>query len=212
MVNIRIDAAMSINIRYRLIQFVEILLWLGAAAGLGQIASRLWNMRDQGWRAMLDVAVPGLLGIGAGMAALIVLIGIYHNTRRQGEALQLMAKQGAGGMRRLPGVARGEVAAAAAAEPRAVFAAPEPAYPQQPAPAPSYAPQPAPAPAVARATPAADPVHSTPTLVESAPVIPHAEPAPQIIEPPAEHRLATAKPVAPAPVLRAASRRLGPAN
>ena len=99
---------MSINIRYRLIQFVEILLWLGAAAGLGQIASRLWNMRDQGWRPMLDVAVPGLLGIGAGMAALIVLIGIYHNTRRQGDALDRLAKQGAGGLRRLPGAARAD--------------------------------------------------------------------------------------------------------
>ena len=42
---------MRLNIRYRLIQIVEFLLWLGAAAGLGQIASRLWNMRDQGWRA-----------------------------------------------------------------------------------------------------------------------------------------------------------------
>ena len=199
---------MSINIRYRLIQFVEILLWLGAAAGLGQIASRLWTMRDQGWRAMLDVAVPGLLGIGAGMAALIVLIGIYHNTRRQGEALHRMAQQGAGGMRRLPGAARGEAAPAAAA-PRMVFASPQPVYAPQPALAPVYAPQPAPAPAVVHATPAPVPVHSTPTLVESAPVIPHAEPAPQIVEPPAEHRAA---PAAPAPVLRGASRRLGPAS
>lgn len=198
---------MSINIRYRLIQFVEILLWLGAAAGLGQIASRLWAMRDQGWRAMLDVAVPGLLGIGAGMAALIVLIGIYHNTRRQSEALHRMAKQGAGGMRRLPGAARTADAAPVAAAPRAVFTPP----------APAAQPVPTPAPAVVHAAPVQAPAPS-PAVVHASPepaaVIPHTEPAPQtqVVEKAAKPRVVAARPATPAPVLRAASRRLGPAN
>ncbi|WP_299474757.1 hypothetical protein [uncultured Paracoccus sp.] len=140
---------MRLNIRYRLIQIVEFLLWLGAAAGLGQIASRLWNMRDQGWRAMLDVAVPGLLGIGAGMAGLIVLIGIYHNTRRNADAMERLAKQGAGTMRRLPGAARAEVAAAAAqpVQPVPVTRAAVPVAPPEPAPViPDVVPEPLPEP------------------------------------------------------------------
>ncbi|MFD1794574.1 hypothetical protein FQV27_07205 [Paracoccus aurantiacus] len=104
---------MRVNIRYRLIQFVEILLWLGAAAGLGTLARRIWALRDQGWRAMLDLAAPGLLTIGAVMAVLVVLIGIYHNTRRNADALDRLARQGAGGMRRLSGAVRTDMAAPA---------------------------------------------------------------------------------------------------
>ncbi|TKW67267.1 MAG: hypothetical protein DI616_06305 [Paracoccus denitrificans] len=194
---------MSINIRYRLIQVVEILLWVGLAAGLGQIASRLWNMRDQGWRAMLDVAVPGLLGIGAGMAALIVLIGIYHNTRRQGEALDRLAKQGAGGMRRLPGAARHD--AAQMAGPASLPAAPPNAasravFPPQPAPAATSSPAPV-------ATSSANPVVSdgAPAL-SSAPVIPHAEPVTLPPDPGQEVSKPIARPQ------RAGARRLGPAS
>ncbi|WBU60509.1 hypothetical protein [Paracoccus albus] len=104
---------MTVNIRYRLIQIVEVLLWLGAIIGTVQFALRAWAVREQGWRTMLDIAAPGLLAIGAAMAGLLVLIGIYHNTRRHGEALERLAKQGAGGIRRLPGVGRTDTAAAA---------------------------------------------------------------------------------------------------
>ena len=124
MASIRTDRIMSVNIRYRLIQIVEILLWLGAIIGTLQFALRAWAVREQGWRAMLDIAGPGLLAIGAALAGLLVLIGIYHNTRRHGEALDRLAKQGAGGIRRLSGAGRAETAAVPASNRRIASAAP----------------------------------------------------------------------------------------
>ena len=108
MASIRTDRGMKMHIRYRLIQILEIVLWHGAVAGVGMVARDAWALREQGYAAMLDAAGPGLLAIGAAMAALIVLIGIYHNARRSAEAMDRMSRQSAGGMRRLPGVARDE--------------------------------------------------------------------------------------------------------
>ncbi|MDO5642161.1 MAG: hypothetical protein Q4G26_07205, partial [Paracoccus sp. (in: a-proteobacteria)] len=124
---------MMSNIRYRLIQIVEILLWLGALAGLARIALHAWQVRDAGVMAMLELAGPPLLALGGAMAGLIVLIGVYHNTRRNTEAVERLAKQGAGSLRRLPGAARPESAAVPPATSRRMsFAAPEP-EPQPPA-------------------------------------------------------------------------------
>ena len=211
---------MKMHIRYRLIQILEIVLWLGAVAGVGMVARDAWALREQGYAAMLDAAGPGLLAIGAAMAALIVLIGIYHNARRSAEAMDRMSRQSAGGMRRLPGVARDEalvpavvpapVVAAPVAAP-VVAAAPAPVAVQPapvtapPAPMPVAPPvvvaAPAPAPV---APPAPAPVFTTPTMVEPepAPVTPHIVAA------------NTAAPeIRPAPQrLRAGIRRLGPAT
>ena len=224
MASIRTDRGMKMHIRYRLIQILEIVLWLGAVAGVGMVARDAWALREQGYAAMLDAAGPGLLAIGAAMAALIVLIGIYHNARRSAEAMDRMSRQSAGGMRRLPGVARNEalvpavvpapVVAVPVAAPVAapvVAAAPAPVAVQPapvtapPAPMPVAAPvvvaAPAPAPV---APPAPAPVFTTPTMVEPepAPVTPHIVAA------------NTAAPeIRPAPQrLRAGIRRLGPAT
>lgn len=224
MASIRTDRGMKMHIRYRLIQILEIVLWLGAVTGVGMVARDAWALREQGYAAMLDAAGPGLLAIGAAMAALIVLIGIYHNARRSAEAMDRMSRQSAGGMRRLPGVARDEalvpavvpapVVAVPVAAPVAapvVAAAPAPVAVQ---PAPVTAPPalmpvappvvvaaPAPAPV---APPAPAPVFTTPTMVEPepAPVTPHIVAA------------NTAAPeIRPAPQrLRAGIRRLGPAT
>lgn len=220
MASIRTDRGMKMHIRYRLIQILEIVLWLGAVAGVGMVARDAWALREQGYAAMLDAAGPGLLAIGAAMAALIVLIGIYHNARRSAEAMDRMSRQSAGGMRRLPGVARDEalvpavvpapVVAAPVAAP-VVAAAPAPVAVQPapvtapPAPMPVAPPvvvaAPAPAPV---APPAPAPVFTTPTMVEpeTAPVTPHIVAA------------NTAAPeIRPAPQrLRAGIRRLGPAT
>ena len=220
MASIRTDRGMKMHIRYRLIQILEIVLWLGAVAGVGMVARDAWALREQGYAAMLDAAGPGLLAIGAAMAALIVLIGIYHNARRSAEAMDRMSRQSAGGMRRLPGVARDEalvpavvpapVVAAPVAAP-VVAAAPAPVAVQPapvtapPAPMPVAPPvvvaAPAPAPV---APPAPAPVFTTPTMVEPepAPVTPHIVAA------------NTAAPeIRPAPQrLRAGIRRLGPAT
>ena len=224
MASIRTDRGMKMHIRYRLIQILEIVLWLGAVAGVGMVARDAWALREQGYAAMLDAGGPGLLAIGAAMAALIVLIGIYHNARRSAEAMDRMSRQSAGGMRRLPGVARDEalvpavvpapVVAVPVAAPVAapvVAAAPAPVAVQPapvtapPAPMPVAPPvvvaAPAPAPV---APPAPAPVFTTPTMVEPepAPVTPHIVAA------------NTAAPeIRPAPQrLRAGIRRLGPAT
>lgn len=202
---------MSLNIRYRLIQILEIVLWLGAVTGVGMVARDAWALREQGYAAMLDAAGPGLLAIGAAMAALIVLIGIYHNARRSAEAMDRMSRQSAGGMRRLPGVARDEALVPAVVPAPVVAAAPAPVAVQPapvtapPAPMPVAPPvvvaAPAPAPV---APPAPAPVFTTPTMVEPepAPVTPHIVAA------------NTAAPeIRPAPQrLRAGIRRLGPAT
>ncbi|WBU64338.1 hypothetical protein [Paracoccus aerodenitrificans] len=104
---------MTVNIRYRLILILEVLLWLGAVAGVAVYAMRAWAVREEGMRAMIGIAGPGLLAVGAAVIALLVLIGIYHNTRRNAEATERLARQGAGGVRRLPGSARAEVSAQA---------------------------------------------------------------------------------------------------
>lgn len=201
---------MKMHIRYRLIQILEILLWLGAVAGLGMVARNAWALRDQGYGAMLDAAGPGLLAIGAAMAALIVLIGIYHNSRRSAEAMDRMSRQSASGARRLPGALRGDVPAAVMPAPAPAAAyAPAPAYPAPVAkpvavavPAPVAAPAPVTAPVAA---PAPAPVFSAPApnVAEPAPVIPHVvtEAAPS----PEPARVAR-------PVMRAGLRRLGPAH
>ncbi|WBU53865.1 hypothetical protein [Paracoccus sp. SCSIO 75233] len=144
---------MTVNIRYRLIQILEIILWLGAFAGLVLLGMRLWAMQGQGWRAMLNMAAPGLLGIGAGMAVLIVLIGIYHNTRRHADALDRLARQGAGSVRRLQGVSRAEQGAAPQVQP--VKLQPDPVMPQYMAPQPAAAPAPVTAPSVTQVADAA---------------------------------------------------------
>ncbi|MFV0292892.1 MAG: hypothetical protein ACK5II_06630 [Paracoccus sp. (in: a-proteobacteria)] len=128
---------MIVNIRYRLIQILEIILWLGAAAGLGTIVREAWGLRDQGSAAMLDTAGPGLLAGGAIMAALIVLIGVYHNGRRNADAMERLLRQGTGIShtqkantgRRLPGATRTENAAqpATVLHPTSI---PEPAAPK----------------------------------------------------------------------------------
>ena len=221
MASIRTDRGMKMHIRYRLIQILEIVLWLGAVAGVGMVARDAWALREQGYAAMLDAAGPGLLAIGAAMAALIVLIGIYHNSRRSAEAMDRMSRQSTGGMRRLPGVARGDapvpavVPAPAVAAPAAVpvaapvvAAAPVPVA-MQPAPMMAApAPMPVAAPVVAApapvAPPAPAPVFTTPTMVEPAPapVTPHVVPANSAMPDPR-----------PAPQrLRAGIRRLGPAS
>ena len=202
---------MKMHIRYRLIQILEIVLWLGAVTGVGMVARDAWALREQGYAAMLDAAGPGLLAIGAAMAALIVLIGIYHNARRSAEAMDRMSRQSAGGMRRLPGVARDEALVPAVVPAPVVAAAPAPVAVQPapvtapPAPMPVAPPvvvaAPAPAPV---APPAPAPVFTTPTMVEPepAPVTPHIVAA------------NTAAPeIRPAPQrLRAGIRRLGPAT
>ena len=187
---------MSLNIRYRLIQILEILLWLGGAVGLSNVARRAWGARDQGWRAMMDLAAPGLMAVGALMAALIVLIGIYHNSRRNADALERLARQGAGTLRRLPGAARPE----AAQVPQTALPQAAAASQAVPAPAPVFSPTPQPVPAPAPAPPAA--------MSDDAP---HFPPAPQIrtaAAPPPE----PAAPQGPPPVLRGCGRRLGPAS
>ncbi|HMQ42542.1 MAG TPA: hypothetical protein PKC09_14865, partial [Paracoccus sp. (in: a-proteobacteria)] len=86
---------------------------------------------------------------GGGGRVLIVLIGIYHNTRRNADAMERLAKQGAGTMRRLPGAARAEVAAAAAqpVQPVPVTRAAVPVAPPEPAPViPDVVPEPLPEP------------------------------------------------------------------
>ena len=228
MASIRTDRGMKMHIRYRLIQILEIVLWLGAVAGVGMVARDAWALREQGYSAMLDAAGPGLLAIGAAMAALIVLIGIYHNSRRSAEAMDRMSRQSAGGMRRLPGVARGDapvpamvpapvvaapvpvaapvaapVVAAASApvavQPAPVMAAPAPMPVAAPAVPPVVVAAPAPV-----APPAPAPVFTTPTMVEPepAPVTPHVVPANSAMPDPR-----------PAPQrLRAGIRRLGPAS
>lgn len=200
---------MSVIIRYRLIQILEILLWLGAVAGIAMVASRVWPLREQGVRAMLDAATPSLLAIGAAMAALIVLIGIYHNSRRSAEAMDRMSRQGAGGMRRLPGAVRG---ADAIVSPAPVQPAPVQAAVVQPAPVPVAPVVAAPAPAPA-APPAPQPVAPAPAA--SAPVM--AEPEPALVTP---HIVAATPAPQPTPqptrvarpVMRSGIRRLGPAN
>lgn len=224
MASIRTDRGMKMHIRYRLIQILEIVLWLGAVTGAGMVGRDAWALREQGYAAMLDAAGPGLLAIGAAMAALIVLIGIYHNARRSAEAMDRMSRQSAGGMRRLPGVARDEAlvpavvpapvvavpvaapvaAPVVAADPAPVAVQPAPVT-APPAPMPVAPPvvvaAPAPAPV---APPAPAPVFTTPTMVEPepAPVTPHIVAA------------NTAAPeIRPAPQrLRAGIRRLGPAT
>ncbi|NHF73936.1 hypothetical protein [Paracoccus xiamenensis] len=178
---------MTVNIRYRLIQILEILLWLGAVAGVGMVARDAWALREQGASAMLDAAGPGLLAIGAAMAALIVLIGIYHNSRRSAEAMDRLSRQGAGGMRRLPGAQRGADLPVQPAVPPAapVAVTPAPVAPPVPVAAPVFS---TPAPVVTEPEPASAPV--TPHIVESAPADPRPEPQ----------------------RLRAGIRRLGPAN
>ncbi|MBA4490551.1 hypothetical protein [Paracoccus sp. S1E-3] len=204
---------MTVNIRYRLIQILEILLWLGAVAGIAMIGRRAWALREEGASAVLNAASPGLLGIGAVMAALIVMIGIYHNSRRSAEAMDRMSRQSAGGMRRLPGVARGDVPVPVVVQSAPVVAAAAPA--PMPAAAPVAAPvappvmvaapPPVAAPASAPVT-TPPPVFTTPAMgePEPAPVIPHVVPAA-----PAETTLPESR---PAPQrLRAGIRRLGPA-
>ncbi|MFV0410727.1 MAG: hypothetical protein ACK5LJ_13850 [Paracoccus sp. (in: a-proteobacteria)] len=176
---------MKLNIRYRLIQILEIALWLGAAAGIGAMARRAYVLRDQGWRAMFDLAAPGLLAIGAGMAALLLLIGIYHNTRRNGDALEHLARQGAGTMRRLPGAARDDA---------------PPANPAANNPAP-----------VAAIAPVAVPAAPPPPMPASAPAA-SAPTEPALSTAPAETGNADRPSFGPAPILRGSSRRLGPAS
>ncbi len=204
---------MTVNLRYRLIQILEIPLWLGAVAGIGMVARDAWALREQGYAAMLNAAGPGLLAVGAAMAALIVLIGIYHNSRRSAEAMDRLSRQGAGGARRLPGALRGDVPAAVMPAPMPVPApvatAPVAVQPAPvvttPAPMPVAAPvappvaAPAPAPV---APPAPAPVFTTPAMAEPAPVTPHVVPANSAMPDPR-----------PAPQrLRAGIRRLGPAT
>lgn len=117
MASIRIDRGMTATLRYRLIQILEIVLWLGILTGLLRLVLRLLQMREQGWRAMLDLAGPAVLAGGAVAIALILLIGIYHNGRRNADALDRLARQNAGGVRRLAAVSRAEEAPAAAQEP-----------------------------------------------------------------------------------------------
>lgn len=205
---------MKMHIRYRLIQILEIPLWLGAVAGIGMVARDAWALREQGASAMLNAAGPGLLAIGAAMAALIVLIGIYHNSRRSAEAMDRLSRQGNGGMRRLPGAHRHDVPQPAPQPVAAVAPQPAPmmAPPPTPMPVPvaapviaAPAPQPVAPPAPAPAQPPA-PVFSTPVAAEPepAPIPPHivaSTPAPQP-EPARAER----------PAMRAGLRRLGPAN
>ena len=207
---------MIVNIRYRLIQILEILLWLGAVAGIAMVASRVWPLREQGVRTMLDAATPSLLAIGAAMAALIVLIGIYHNSRRSAEAMDRMSRQGAGGMRRLPGAVRGADAIVSPAPAQPVAVQPAVVQPAvvQPAP-PPVAPVVA-APVVAAPAPAPmAPPAPQPVPLVSAPVAPEPEPAlvtPHIVaEAPAPQPAAQPARVA-RPVMRSGIRRLGPAN
>ncbi|SDE38340.1 hypothetical protein SAMN05421538_10688 [Paracoccus isoporae] len=97
---------MSATLRYRLIQILEILLWLGFLVGLARLALRLYSLRGEGWRTMLDLAGLPVLGGGAIVIALLVLIGIYHNGRRNADALDRLARQGAGGFRRVSAAVR----------------------------------------------------------------------------------------------------------
>ena len=216
---------MSLNIRYRLIQILEIPLWLGAVAGIGMVTRDAWALREQGASAMLDAAGPALLAIGAAMAALIVLIGIYHNSRRSAEAMDRLSRQGNGGMRRLPGAQRHDTYVQPAQMPAPApvpVAVPTPAAVQAPVmTAPTPAPVPVTAPtvaapvAVAAAAPAAAPapVFSTPVMAdplpEPAPVTPHiVASAPEPQSAPVSAR--AAEPLRP--MMRAGLRRLGPAN
>jgi|GEM_PF-2606634 len=150
------------QLRHRFIQIVEFLLWLGAAVGLGAILRDALSQREAGWRAVLDVAAPGLLAVGAVMGALLIVTGIYHNTRRSAEAMDRLARQGAGSIRRLSGATRIDTLVAADVPP----AAPpnwSQAMPMQPALQPVAAPVPMskPAPAPTAPTLAAAPAPQT---------------------------------------------------
>lgn len=187
MTNIRTDAGMRTTIRYRLIQILEIVLWLGGAAGIGVVAQRVWLRRESGFESMMLVIGPGIFAIGTVLVFAVVLIGIYHNTRRSADAIERLAKQGAGTLRRLPGAARGDVPVAAVPTPAPAPVVPVPATP---APAVIHA-APPPSPEVPQPAPASDSVAGT-----TAP-----EPA---LKPAVGH--------GPAPILRGNARRLGPAS
>ncbi|WBU55992.1 hypothetical protein [Paracoccus sediminicola] len=128
---------MTSTLRYRLIQILELLLWLGFLAGLLRIGLQMIEMRPEGWRAMLSTAGVEMLGLGAGMAGLIVLIGIYHNSRRNADALEKLARQGAGGVRRLQAATRGDAPATPVQQPQPQQAEAAHADPPRFAPAPS---------------------------------------------------------------------------
>lgn len=96
-------------IRYRLIQGLEFYLWFRVALGLGLIVHRAWAVHDRGWYAILDTIGPRFLSGSALIAILLVLIGIYHAIRRGADNLEMLARQRAETMRRLPGVSRPEM-------------------------------------------------------------------------------------------------------
>ncbi|MDO5605260.1 MAG: hypothetical protein Q4G25_08890 [Paracoccus sp. (in: a-proteobacteria)] len=200
---------MNFSIRYRLIQILELVLWLGFAAALGMIGNKAWEMRAEGLRAVIAAIAPELLMAGAVIAALIVLIGIYHATRRNGDALDRLARQGAAGLRRLPG---------AGAAPVAMMAH------DIPAPAPAVVPAPAPAPMPAPVTAAPAPAVAAPAAAPPAPVLQQPDPAPSQPAapevppdapafPPPPRLMPAAAPARTADASRGAGpRRLGPAS
>lgn len=212
------------QLRHRLIQIVEFLLWLGAAVGLGAVLRDALSQREAGWRAVLDIAAPGLLAVGAVMGALLIVTGIYHNTRRSAEAMDRLARQGAGSIRRLSGATRIDTPVAADLPPAAPQAGPPnwpQAMPTQPALQPVAAPASKPAPApTAPAWPAAPAPQAAPARPPERP----SEPAAHTAADPSPETFPVAPPD-PAPATapnaandaapqrrREAIRRLGPAS
>lgn len=208
------------QLRHRLIQIVEFLLWLGAAVGLGAVLRDALSQREAGWRAVLDIAAPGLLAVGAVMGALLIVTGIYHNTRRSAEAMDRLARQGAGSIRRLSGATRLETPVAADVPPAAPQAGPPnwpQAMPMQPAPQPVAAPVSKPAPAkTAPAWTTAPAPQAAPAPPPERPSEPAADPSPETfpVAPPDPAPAAApnaANDAAPQR-RREAIRRLGPAS
>ncbi|WP_313137494.1 hypothetical protein [Paracoccus jeotgali] len=209
------------QLRHRLIQIVEFLLWLGAAVGLGAVLRDALSQREAGWRAVLDIAAPGLLAVGAVMGALLIVTGIYHNTRRIANAMDRLARQGAGSIRRLSGATRLETPVVPDVPPAAAPNWPQ-AMPMQPALQPVAAPVPMskPAPAPTAPTLAAAPA---PQTAPARPPEHPSEPAAHTAADPAPETFPVAPDPAPAAAPNAANdaapqrrreaiRRLGPAS
>ena len=61
MASIRTDRGMKMHIRYRLIQILEIVLWLGAVAGVGMVARDAWALREQGYATPVLLRFPDII-------------------------------------------------------------------------------------------------------------------------------------------------------
>lgn len=91
---------MIASVRHRLVQVLEVTAWLGAAAGIALAARHGWQLADGDWaRAMLWFAAEVLI-VAAVFTTLMLVFGIYHNTRRNALAAEAMVRQNAGMVRR----------------------------------------------------------------------------------------------------------------